>query len=73
MAIVPEVIKNVLEAHIDEHMVKLKFVFISNSTEIGTVYTKKELEDISIFSETPTTEVVGFSLIFVKIMTYIYI
>ncbi len=45
----PETIKNVVEAHTDEHMVKPKLVFISNSTEIGTVYTKKELEDLSVF------------------------
>jgi threonine aldolase len=31
------------------HMVKPKLVYISNSTEIGTIYTKKELEEISIF------------------------
>lgn len=39
-------IKNVLESHTDEHMVKPKLVYISNSTEIGTVYTKKELENL---------------------------
>ena len=31
------------------HMVKPKLVYISNSTEIGTIYTKKELEEISGF------------------------
>jgi threonine aldolase len=30
-------------------MVKPKLVYISNSTETGTIYTKKELESISIF------------------------
>lgn len=39
-------IEAVLTAHTDEHMVKPKLVFISNPTEIGTIYTKKELEDI---------------------------
>jgi threonine aldolase len=43
-------IKAVLEEHITvPHMVKPKMVYISNSTEIGTVYKKKELEDISAF------------------------
>ncbi|HHV64596.1 MAG TPA: low specificity L-threonine aldolase [Peptococcaceae bacterium] len=38
-----------LEAHTDEHMVKPKLVFISNTTEIGTVYTKKELTALRDF------------------------
>lgn len=33
--------------HEDEHMVKPKMVYISDSTEIGTIYYKKELEAIS--------------------------
>jgi len=45
----PELIKPVLIAHEDEHMVKPKLVFISNSTEIGTHYTKNELEKLSEF------------------------
>jgi threonine aldolase len=32
-----------------DHMVRPKLVFISNSTEIGSIYTKKELEEISFF------------------------
>ena len=44
-----EHIKSVLEAHTDEHMVKPKLVYISNSTEIGSIYTKKELEKLSKF------------------------
>jgi len=39
-------IKRVVEEHKDEHMVKPKLVCISNSTEYGTTYTKKELIDI---------------------------
>ncbi len=39
-------IKEVLAKFNDEHMVKPKLVYISNSTEIGTIYTRKELEDI---------------------------
>lgn len=45
----PELIAPVLVAHEDEHMVKPKLVFISNSTEIGTHYTKNELEKLSKF------------------------
>ena len=36
-----------LDAHTDEHMVKPKLVYISNSTEIGSVYGKFELEGLS--------------------------
>lgn len=34
-------------AHTDEHMVKPKLVYISNPTEIGTIYKKSEIEEIS--------------------------
>ena len=47
--ITPQQIKEVLDMHTDEHMVKPRLVFISNSTEIGTIYTKSELEEISNF------------------------
>lgn len=40
-------IESILKEHIDEHMVKPKMVFISNSTEVGTTYNKQELEKIS--------------------------
>lgn len=42
-------IQSVLDIHIDEHMVKPKAVFIANSTEIGTIYTEEELEELSRF------------------------
>lgn len=45
----PSDIQAVLDGHPDEHMVKPKLVYISNSTEIGTIYSKRELEDISDF------------------------
>lgn len=45
----PNQINTVLEAHTDEHMVKPKLVYISNSTEIGSIYKKAELEEISKF------------------------
>ncbi|MFE8700846.1 threonine aldolase family protein [Cytobacillus sp. FJAT-54145] len=40
-------IEGVLEAHTDEHMVKPRLVYISNSTEIGSIYYKNELEELS--------------------------
>ncbi len=42
----PDTVKQVLETHPDEHMVQPKLVYISNSTEIGTVYTKAELKEL---------------------------
>jgi threonine aldolase len=45
----PEDIQKVLDMHTDEHMVKPKLVFISDSTEIGSIYHKAELEEISTF------------------------
>lgn len=45
----PSLIRPALEAHTDEHMVKPKLVYISNSTEIGSIYTKKELQQLSSF------------------------
>lgn len=44
-----DLIKSVIDSHKDEHMVKPKVVFISNSTEVGTLYKKAELESISEF------------------------
>jgi len=40
-------IKVALDSHTDEHMVKPKLVYISNPTEIGTIYNKEELDQIS--------------------------
>lgn len=45
----PAIIQQSLDFHTDEHMVQPKMVYISNSTEIGTQYTKAELEAISHF------------------------
>ena len=46
----PDGIQKVLDLHPgDEHMVKPRLIKISNSTEIGTVYNKHELEDLSGF------------------------
>lgn len=45
-----EDIQNVLDAHRNvPHQVMPKLVYISNSTEVGTVYNKKELTEISDF------------------------
>lgn len=41
-----DMIKKILKVHNDEHMVKPRLVYISNSTEIGTIYKKKELSDL---------------------------
>lgn len=40
-------IKSALDNHTDEHMVKPKLVYISNPTEIGSIYSKSEIEKIS--------------------------
>ncbi|MGL5616690.1 MAG: threonine aldolase family protein [Sarcina sp.] len=42
-------IEEVLSEHCDEHMVKPKMVYISNSTEVGTIYKKAELKEIYDF------------------------
>ena len=47
--ITPAKIQQVMAEHTDEHMVFPRLVFISNSTEIGTVYKKREIQDISAF------------------------
>jgi threonine aldolase len=43
----PELIQPVLDQHQDEHWVQPKMVFISNPTEVGTIYCKSELERLS--------------------------
>lgn len=45
----PSKIKPILDEYTDEHMVKPALVYISESTEIGTVYNKKELAELSKF------------------------
>ena len=39
----PEDIERIVLSHVDEHMVKPKMVYLSNSTETGTIYGKDEL------------------------------
>ena len=43
----PDHILEVLDSHTDEHMVKPKLVYISNPTEIGSIYTYDELKALS--------------------------
>ncbi len=45
----PALIRPVLELHENEHWVEPRMVYISNPTEIGTVYTKEELEELYAF------------------------
>lgn len=46
----PEHVQSVIEVHQNKpHQLKQKLVYISNSTEIGTIYTKNELENLSKF------------------------
>ncbi len=47
----PEQVAEVVEMHTDEHMVKPKLVYISNTTEIGTVYTKDEIERLRVICD----------------------
>ena len=42
----PDDIESIFKIHTDEHMVKPKMVYISQTTEKGTVYSKQELEKI---------------------------
>ena len=43
----PENLLQTLEAHHDEHMVKPRLIKISNSTEVGSIFTLRELEALS--------------------------
>ena len=45
--LLPEHVRDVVAQHADEHMVAPRVVFISQSTEAGTLYRKAELEALS--------------------------
>ena len=45
----PELVQVILDGHTDEHMVRPKLVYVSDSTEIGTIYTKASLSALSEF------------------------
>ncbi|SDM36056.1 low specificity L-threonine aldolase [Bacillus sp. OK048] len=49
--VTPTDVQAVLDGHPDEHMVKPKLVYISNSTEIGSIYTKQELQALHDFCQ----------------------
>lgn len=40
----PQDVEDLVLYHCDEHMVKPKLVFISNATEVGTIYNKSDLQ-----------------------------
>ncbi|MBQ8647296.1 MAG: threonine aldolase [Oscillospiraceae bacterium] len=42
----PEAVRAAVAAHPDEHMVKPRLVYISNTTEVGTVYTTAQLREL---------------------------
>ena len=46
--VTPEMIENVMNTHSSEHMVVPRLVYISNTTEVGTVYTREELSALHI-------------------------
>jgi threonine aldolase len=45
--VTPEEIEQTVKAHNDEHMVRPRVVYISHSTEVGTIYSHEELRAIS--------------------------
>lgn len=45
--VTPKDIWDAVAFHSDEHMVKPRMVYVSDSTEIGTIYTKNELKAVS--------------------------
>ena len=49
--IIPQDILKVLESNNDVHTVKPRMIYISNSTELGTIYSKKELEELYAFAK----------------------
>ena len=47
----PALLQGVLESHSSEHMVLPRLVYLSNTTELGTVYSLEELSAISEFCQ----------------------
>lgn len=45
----PKMVQKVLDEFEDEHMTLPRYVYISNTTELGTIYKKAELEALSSF------------------------
>jgi len=46
-----KMIQALLDKHTDEHMVQPKMVYISQTTELGTYYTKQELKELYTFTK----------------------
>ncbi len=42
--VTPQMVESVVKGHSSEHMVSPKLLYISDTTEVGTIYTKAELE-----------------------------
>lgn len=59
----PAEIEKVIRSHTDEHMVKPRLVYISQSTELGTVYTKKQLTDAFYIGGTKNGAMFGEALV----------
>ena len=49
--VTPEMIRAVMATHSSEHMVVPRLVYISNTTEVGTVYTRDELRALHIICD----------------------
>ncbi len=49
--ITPEQVDEVVKGHPDEHMVQPKMIYISNPTEIGTIYSASELEALYTYAK----------------------
>ena len=47
----PDLLRPILAEHNDEHWVQPKLVYITNATEIGTVYRKAELQALREFCD----------------------
>ncbi|MCQ4035978.1 threonine aldolase family protein [Kaistella montana] len=48
----PEDVQKIMDLHTNiPHQVKQKLVYISNSTEVGTIYSKRELQDLYEFCQ----------------------
>lgn len=46
----PENLQTIIDNHpLQPHQLKQRLVFISNATEVGTIYSKKELQDLSAY------------------------
>ena len=57
----PEDIQKVLDVHTNvPHQLKQKLVYISNSTEIGTIYTKKNWKIYQIFAKKKSIFIYGW-------------